>query len=284
VTEPGAGEQGDWERLIEASWWICGRCGAAPGAHAPGGTASSCVYVVPVLAALDVPALRARIAELEAENERLRLRVETADAYIDGKLWDSNVADCAAELEVMTVERNALRAENERLRHRADNPHVACSCALCAMRHERDRLDDLLREANEDGFGWKTRAEVAEAQVKRVRVLHRPWKVLDECDHEHTDEDVRAGRAVDTGWALSCDEALMYVACAECCTKDGEQTEDCATYHNHTNRSGRPEDGPWCPTIAALGEPGSEGDAKLRGNSGAEPGSDSTRPDEGEKR
>ena len=36
-----------------------------------------------------------------------------------------------------------------------------------------------------------------EEVVARVEALHSPFRIYDECDHRHPDEDVAAGRAVD---------------------------------------------------------------------------------------
>lgn len=111
-------------------------------------------------------------------------------AYEEARRLRARLASSEDATEALKRRIAELEAKNDRLRHRADNPHVACSCALCAMRHERDRLDDLLREANEDGFGWKPRAEVAEAerdalaaQVDRVRA------VLREIEYPNPDAD-----------------------------------------------------------------------------------------------
>ena len=83
-----------------------------------------------------------------------------------------------------------------------------------------------------------------------LEALHAPWRVYDECDHEHTDEDILAGKAYNIPEiGYTCD--LMYVICRECCT-DGpsgyeEQTEGCATYHTHTKDPDQR-----CHTIALL--------------------------------
>ena len=83
----------------------------------------------------------------------------------------------------------------------------------------------LIAEAVEE-----SRGEVA----REITAIHRPWTVCDDCDHEHTDKEVREGLAFDTGYSYTCTDAALYIACAECCVNDDEQTEECADYHRHT--------------------------------------------------
>lgn len=103
----GAGEQGDREAVARAIYDALhasshierdatGR--ARFSGRLPGDLADA------VLAALDVPALRARIAELEAENERLR--------GPRSALYDVMYRDNAR----LAAERDALRAAVERVR------------------------------------------------------------------------------------------------------------------------------------------------------------------------
>jgi hypothetical protein len=95
-------------------------------------------------------------------------------------------------------------------------------------------------------------AVVAERERLREKIaeLHAPFNIYDECDHEHTDEDVREGKALDiheVGYTC----ALSYVSCRECCTDyDGLHywpTEECADHHEHTLN---PDDR--CATVALL--------------------------------
>jgi hypothetical protein len=71
--------------------------------------------------------------------------------------------------------------------------------------------------------------------------LHTEWKCYDECGHQHTDEDVLAGRAFDIdNVGVTCEDGHLYSVCRECHTTDGEPREDT-------------EDGEWpCPTIRAI--------------------------------
>lgn len=87
-------------------------------------------------------------------------------------------------------------------------------------------------------------------QVQAVRALHRPFRIYDECGHEHTDEDVDQGRAVsidEVGY--TCADGYLYTICRWCCTDGSEyQTETCATNHAAERENCCP-----CPTARALG-------------------------------
>jgi hypothetical protein len=71
----------------------------------------------------------------------------------------------------------------------------------------------------------------------KIKALHSLWRVYDECDHEHTDEDVAAGVAQDIQEVgYTCNQTA--VICSLCCTSGPpgwrDQSEECATYHEHT--------------------------------------------------
>jgi hypothetical protein len=76
--------------------------------------------------------------------------------------------------------------------------------------------------------------------------VHAEFGIYDECDHNHTDEEVAQGLAVDTDDFRSCKEAELCAICAACCTEAECQTETCANYHDH--RPGKPI----CPTAALI--------------------------------
>ena len=84
------------------------------------------------------------------------------------------------------------------------------------------------------------------AALDAVLRLHRPHRIYDECEHEHTEDEVRAGTAVDAGEFFACEESFERVVCRHCCAADGYgQTEDCATDHA--------ADECWpCPTAQAI--------------------------------
>ena len=81
------------------------------------------------------------------------------------------------------------------------------------------------------------------AAVERVRALHRPVGIYDEC--ECSDEAKAEGHEDVEEVGLTCNR--MYTVCAECCRDDVYQTEDCANYHDH-----KPDEAHHCPTIRAL--------------------------------
>ena len=111
-------------------------------------------------------------------------------------------------------------------------------------------------EVVSDGLMWSSEmvARIVAAErarwVAEVEALHKPYAICDDCDHDHTDEDVREGRAFDTGYSYTCTDAMLYIACRSCCVgdpDDPEQTEDCVTYHEHSRD---PADR--CPTAALV--------------------------------
>ena len=80
-------------------------------------------------------------------------------------------------------------------------------------------------------------------KVERVRALHRPVGIYDEC--ACSDEAKAEGHEDVEEVGLTCNR--MYTVCAECCRDDVYQTEDCASYHDH-----KPDEAHHCPTIRAL--------------------------------
>ena len=68
----------------------------------------------------------------------------------------------------------------------------------------------------------------------KLRELHKPHGIYDECGHQHTEEDEILG-IVDAGDAgLSCKK--MYDVCTVCCdvADDGCQGETCVCDHDHS--------------------------------------------------
>ena len=94
------------------------------------------------------------------------------------------------------------------------------------------------------------------AAIDAVLALHQPFRIYDECDHDHTEEDIAEGRAVETGEFVSCHDEYLYSICTACCRDaQGFQTEECADAHFH--------DKTHCKTAVAisralLGEDGAE--------------------------
>lgn len=84
-----------------------------------------------------------------------------------------------------------------------------------------------------------------QARLNAGLALHTEFKIYEECGHEHTDDDVDAGRAFaveEVGYV--CADGYLYSICKRCCTDDtGIQGEACA---NHERPC-------WpCATVAAL--------------------------------
>lgn len=93
-----------------------------------------------------------------------------------------------------------------------------------------------------------------DATIQRVRDRHSPLKIYTECGHDG-DEDC-VGEIVeiesDVGW--TCETGYLYSICRECCTENGEQTEECAASHDHS------KNGPLCPTRKDIdGNPADDG-------------------------
>jgi hypothetical protein len=89
------------------------------------------------------------------------------------------------------------------------------------------------------------RLEAAEAAIERVRELHRPIGVWDECDC--VDPEVGDGKHSDIDEVgVTCNK--IHDVCRTCCTDDGYQTETCCFTHDHT----APGACYPCPTIRAI--------------------------------
>jgi hypothetical protein len=92
-------------------------------------------------------------------------------------------------------------------------------------------------------------SENAEEALRAVADLHAEVRIFDECEHEHTEDDVKAGRAFNVSEVgYVCQDGYRYSICRECCRDGDYQTEGCATYHEHT------ADGPQCPTVHAIAQ------------------------------
>lgn len=95
--------------------------------------------------------------------------------------------------------------------------------------------------------------------IARVRAIHGPYGIWDECDHQHQPGDPGVADIDDIG--LTCNQ--LYVICRVCCTNGhinaaGEylpeqQSEECVDRHDHGPRR------PICSTITALDAAISEG-------------------------
>jgi hypothetical protein len=123
-------------------------------------------------------------------------------------------------LEEHRVKGAELKARVDDLRKQLE----AESAAFYLLRDERDHLTGQVAERDET--------------IQRVRDRHSPMKIYTECGH-NDGECPDPIEVEEIGW--TCQDGYMYSICRECCTENGQQTEVCATYHDHKNE-------PLCPT------------------------------------
>ncbi len=137
------------------------------------------------------------------------------------------------------IEQIAIRAEAAltqpcHARHQIINPCLSCDADI--QRSLRSDIPELIAHIKH-----------LEAVVEAVAAIHTPHAIYDQCDHEHTADEIGTRGVVDVGEiGLTCEK--MYDICSECCVvrDDGSQSETCATYHTHGL------DLPICKTSAAL--------------------------------
>ena len=86
-----------------------------------------------------------------------------------------------------------------------------------------------------------------EAQLAAVADLHRPQPIYDECERDCPDH------GIPLNYYTGCPDRIIAMACRHCCLDAaGDQTEDCATYHDHTEHT--------CPTAAVWAIPDDDND------------------------
>ena len=122
---------------------------------------------------------------------------------------------------------------------------AANPAAVLALLDDADALRAELAHMREARDNARAEVKRLTAQVERVRALHRPVGIYDEC--ACSDEAKAEGHEDVEDVGLTCNR--MYTVCAECCRDDVYQTEDCANYHDH-----KPDEAHHCPTIRALDE------------------------------
>ena len=168
----------------------------------------------------DVPALIAALREAWADNDRIGAMVE----------WQA---------EVIVDARDALTATRvEWYGGLLTHP---------TMKVPTD-IDAVLAILNFERTAHPSKLDKAEAAIARVRVLHQPHRIYDECDHAHEEGEPGTVNCWDF---LTCEDAYLYSICSTCCTEDPEnpeQSEWCAEKHKHG------KDESICATIAALDE------------------------------
>ena len=69
------------------------------------------------------------------------------------------------------------------------------------------------------------------AAVEAALRLHAEFRIYDECGHEHTQDEVDAGTAVDAMEFVTCEDGYVHSVCRACCTGGWSQTEECASDH-----------------------------------------------------
>ena len=94
------------------------------------------------------------------------------------------------------------------------------------------RMGEMVDRRGKEMEEAKAERDEAHNAIDRAKKLHRPFKVYDECGHEHQETDEGVTDVEDIGFV--CEAGLAYTACSHCCTSYGDQTEECATYHDHT--------------------------------------------------
>ncbi len=128
-----------------------------------------------------------------------------------------------------------------------------CECGATAAAYHSAWLRADQR-VNKTWLAWasaRRRAKKAERRIQKVRDLHSPMRIYDECSHAHDVNDdggLPDGVRLVENVGLVCEDGFMYEICRECCTDGGEyQTEQCAEH---------PHEGPAacypCPTRAIL--------------------------------
>lgn len=129
------------------------------------------------------------------------------------------------------------------------------SCSWCSCEEEplADWERDLLNEGNEVATLTAQRdaardiAARLEAQLAAVADLHRPQPIYDECERDCPEH------GIPLNYYTGCPDRITAMVCRHCCLDAaGDQTEDCATYHDHTEHT--------CPTAAVLAIPDDDTD------------------------
>jgi hypothetical protein len=143
----------------------------------------------------------------------------------------------------------------------------ALRMALRALLDENERLQRSVEGWEEEARRSHQNVAWREDRISAALALHSEWTAYDECGHDHTSEDLEAGRCIEIPEVgltdecghdhtsedleagrcieipevgLTCEDGKLYTVCRECHTADGEPTEDT-------------DEGEWpCPTVKAL--------------------------------
>lgn len=80
---------------------------------------------------------------------------------------------------------------------------------------------------------------------RRVREMHSPARIYDDCGHRHSLYEGGEWAFVE-GVGMVCQQGWQYTVCRCCCLDStGHQTEDCVVDHHHDRDS-------YCATVNAL--------------------------------
>lgn len=81
-----------------------------------------------------------------------------------------------------------------------------------------------------------------EAQLAAIAAIHRAQPLYDECEEDCPDH------GIELNYYTGCPDRITAMVCRYCCLDEtGDQTEDCAMYHDHTEHT--------CPTAAVWANP-----------------------------
>ena len=92
-------------------------------------------------------------------------------------------------------------------------------------------------------------AEVERLQAIATAILklHSPFKIFEECGHDHSEDESPVAYEVDDV-GMVCEDGYQYSVCVQCCTDGDFMTEECMN-HDHG------KDIPICETVALLTNP-----------------------------
>lgn len=90
-----------------------------------------------------------------------------------------------------------------------------------------------------------TREQISPAAFRALRAvldLHKPFRIYDECGHNHAEGEAGVIEVEEIG--LVCEDGYQYSICGECCADDVYQKEECGSDHHHPCYP--------CPTVRAI--------------------------------
>lgn len=198
-------------------------------ADSPAGAACAAYdAVLPVLANLDI-----QVRQLTEDRDRARAEIEEWKKSAD----NAGLAIAKINRERGEAQDRATEAEADRDRARAlagvrgDLFDEATKKLERAQQAGNEIWDDL-NATTADRDRAREIAAALEAETARIRELHSEYRLYDDCGHEHAETDEGVVNVPDVG--VVCQDGYMYSVCRECCTNGyGDQTEECASAHDH---------------------------------------------------